>query len=192
MFLNYFKKMETVVLIHLDIVLVVGFQRNEKPVLIGIVAHRVHQLGGNAFAAHRGPHRKVDNMHSPVGVQVVGPLGVEVSLPLDEVPKGFKRMVFTNQVKIGLERVKQLNGIVLERVVGLAFVRNNDNSVEIGAVGVDFAVFKEFIKIAAKKFRQKFLTFFCLRDQVEVERIFCEGFGQQRIELLDILFLYTV
>lgn len=101
-------------------------------------------------------------------------------------------MVVTNQVKIGLERVEQLDGIILERVVGLAFVRNNDNSVEIGAVGIDFAVFKEFIEIAAKKFRQKFLTFFCLRDQVEVERIFCEGFGQQRIELLDILFLYTV
>ncbi len=104
-------------------------QGNHQFSLIGILLNSVHQLCRDAAASHGRAHRKIDNVHAAVGVQVICPDRVEVILAADKIPKGTQRMVVTDQIHAAFQRVIEFDSIILERIIRLCLIGDNDDTV---------------------------------------------------------------
>ena len=68
-----FVNIKTKMLVQFDVGAIMGFQRNQKAVLFGIIDDTVHKLISDTVAPHRRPNGKIDDVQAVVLMQFMGP-----------------------------------------------------------------------------------------------------------------------
>ena len=120
---------ESEMFINRNVVGIVGFQRNQHFMFLGIVYDFIHQNFGQSVVLVPGVYCQIDYMESFCLVKLVGPAGIQIIFTLNEIPEGFQAGVFFDQPAVSGNCSSGFCETVLQNIIRFTLIRDNKNAV---------------------------------------------------------------
>ena len=116
-------------LVHGDVVFVVGFEGHHEVMGVGVGDGLVHEDRRDVVMLLLGVDGEVNDVDALLLMELVGPFLVQIVLAEDEVPEGPEARVFLDEVLVGLQIRAKLGQIIAEEIIRLRFVGYDQDTV---------------------------------------------------------------
>ena len=112
-------------LIKRNVTRVVRFQRNHQIVAFRVCNCLFHQRRRDSVMLHFRINRQINDMQSPILMQLIRPAGIQVIPAEHEIKKCFQAVILPDQIALRAQRRLHLRKITMQQMVRLRFIRND-------------------------------------------------------------------